>query len=363
MPTFAPTEATLVAITGLSSNTYVRLNGTGLVYTINASVDVTLTGCGDCALFAIVRNPGSKFTIHNFSMKCDVVDLSSWPEYKSFDSMEIRSGSIVIQLVDDQIIKILNARPTEIKASNFRYGEYPVIDEGYTMAEKLALGLVGIVIVFGLYQMRGCCISYCQQIEAARRVEVLVVQSRERYDEAYKWLHRDISEKLESLSRSSSSTSSAVRSFSNEEKSIDLEIESRSSWLEETEEGVKRKPLINIDKDGGVEDVASQSSWLEGNSDEQQLPVVEHKQDTDNWDVVSRPSWLDEKSSVENGRVSSSNVSSRQSWLQDIQISRDEESEAPSELDSGDSDADDDSADSLPSSLKELFVNSENSSV
>ncbi|MGB4190965.1 MAG: FG-GAP-like repeat-containing protein [Rickettsiales bacterium] len=113
LPTFMPTQAIEITSGGIYQGTESDEN-----FVINSSSDVTIIGGGGSDMYTIEPNTDTLITVTDFNNNTDVINLKAFNIY-NFDEVNITSGSIIITLENNQIMKLLQLSPDDISANNF----------------------------------------------------------------------------------------------------------------------------------------------------------------------------------------------------------------------------------------------------
>lgn len=117
-PTHSPTPMPASSFYIDSGATY---NGTaaGENFVIDISEDIIIYGGGGGDIYTLAPYPGVTVTIGDFDKSNDILNLNAFSNIQQFNDLNITSGSILINLEENQKIKLLNLNPGDIDTNNF----------------------------------------------------------------------------------------------------------------------------------------------------------------------------------------------------------------------------------------------------
>lgn len=88
-------------------------------FIINVTSSVEITSGGGEDLFTILAHPFVNITITDFNQSSQVIDLKSFTNIFSMNDINITYGSAIINLPEEQKIRLLHLSPSDIKIDNF----------------------------------------------------------------------------------------------------------------------------------------------------------------------------------------------------------------------------------------------------
>lgn len=144
IPTKLPTPAPTTAIYISSGGDY-DVSGSNQNIVIDTGEDVTLYGSGSNNMFTLEPYSNGFVTVNRFNNYTDLINLKAFNVY-SYDQLNITSGSIIITLDNNQIMKLLELSPGDISANNFVFSDMPSSSNDDGAASLNAGDIAGIVI-------------------------------------------------------------------------------------------------------------------------------------------------------------------------------------------------------------------------
>lgn len=124
-------------------------------FIIDSSSDISITGGGGNDQFTVKPNSNTQTTITDFDKDNEKIDLSFFDNINTIDDFTITAGSAMINLEDDQTIRLLNLQPSDITADNFILSESMNDDDDETVVNISPLIAYGILAGVGLAVL-GC---------------------------------------------------------------------------------------------------------------------------------------------------------------------------------------------------------------
>lgn len=118
-PTFMPTEAIYITNGGTYNGSSNSEN-----FIIDSSEDTVITGGGGSDMYSLKPHANVTLTITDFNVNFDIINLQSL-NIRNFNELNITAGSIIINLEENQKIRLLNLTPGDIGANNFIFDSDP----------------------------------------------------------------------------------------------------------------------------------------------------------------------------------------------------------------------------------------------
>ncbi len=170
LPTFAPTKTPTPmptqAIYISEGGTYVG-NSVDESFIIDSSANVIITGGGGFDTYVPKPHTNVEFTITDFNKNSDKINLQAF-DCHDFDELNITSGSIMINLEENQKIRLLQLHPGDIDANNFIFTPTsvptlsPAVQDNSHNSnnEILSAGVIVGIVVGGTALLSACCTIY-----------------------------------------------------------------------------------------------------------------------------------------------------------------------------------------------------------
>lgn len=170
MPTYAP-----VLITG--AVTLVNQTMGNQHYVVNTTETVWIYNLVGGNKYTVVPNANSYLTIAYVNKSTDVLDFSLFPMYTKFSDLDIREGSVIVALPQNQIVHILNLHPRDITADSFAFQEVTVEKEKKNHTIATIAVITGVLIALGGL-IFVCCImlNYCSEFKPTSRVDLAKIK-------------------------------------------------------------------------------------------------------------------------------------------------------------------------------------------
>lgn len=183
-----PFAAPTVLPTALALDTNVHITSSSeLNYQLFPSMRYFVDTTGTVSIYNTMGNntylvgprAGALLIIQYFNNTNDLIDLSLFTSITSFDQLRIRSGSVIIALPDEQIVRITNLRPPDVNGSNFVFFQDSlIVDDSGSFIRRMSI-FVGMAIGFGsIFFILSVCLQCCAFV-ALRSVHWQ--RSRERF--------------------------------------------------------------------------------------------------------------------------------------------------------------------------------------
>lgn len=173
MPTFMPTQAISIS-TGGSYESVPNTN-----YIISADSDVTINGESNNNMYTLIPNANVKITITNFNNYTNFINLESYNIY-SYNQLNITSGSVIITLPDNQIMKLSNLYPSDVSASNFVLSSENSLpnDSSSNNQDAIIGGVIGgvafmVLTALGVYYFGGKYLSGMFDSTASNALDIV----------------------------------------------------------------------------------------------------------------------------------------------------------------------------------------------
>ena len=156
-PTYIPTVAPTNAITITSGSSY---NGSSASekFIIDVTANILIYGGEGNDTFTINPNPGVNITIGDFDKDNEKIDLSFFENIQKMDDFTITAGSAIINLEDNQKVRLLNLEPSDMTADNFIFSSASDDGDNGTGSDYGNLIEYGIIAAVGLVglSVMGC---------------------------------------------------------------------------------------------------------------------------------------------------------------------------------------------------------------
>lgn len=137
-------------------------------FIIDSSSDVTLTGSGGNDLFTVKPSSNTKITITDFDKENEKINLSFFDNIQGIEDFTITSGSAIVNLANDQTIRLLGLEPSDITSDNFIFSSVTDDDDdgadggygnliGYGILAGVGLVALSVLSCSGFAAYKCCC--------------------------------------------------------------------------------------------------------------------------------------------------------------------------------------------------------------
>jgi hypothetical protein len=161
VPSIFPTQNPTFAPTDISNNPYIDIvmttsgvyNGTiaNENYIMDAEGRVLLNAGGGHDKFTIMPHPNAYYTIANFDNDYELIDLTAFKNIRYMSDLSITSGSIIINLDNEQKIRLLDLNPGEVDDNNFLF--YKEKGNENNVDYTFVYSIVGVISAIFLYEV------------------------------------------------------------------------------------------------------------------------------------------------------------------------------------------------------------------